>query len=354
MPGGAAQVRWALIAVIFAGCSADRGAGSATETTAIAALDTVGYLRLEEREDALVVRPMMVALRDGGYLLGDVGENQVRRYAPDGRLLWSVGNEGGGPGEYERISGVAPLAAGGVLVLEGSGRMTVLDSLGSVVRTMPSRLRWAENAVPLGGGQILVSGQATSDPAGPRLHVLDVATGDILASFFDPWSSLEAKMIGASVFYVAIAHCDGQIAAVFPTTDTLYLFDADYRATAKVPFPTTGFRSAAVEPPDMRTNAAARSEYFRTLQLVRSLHCVGPPEAPADRFAIVYWTPQLRSTGDAPAPTPWHHLLVMAADGSLILDDSIRGAVEAAVADTLLVVDSEDDLASHLAKVVVH
>src|SRR3954471_25026938 len=92
-----------LCAFVASGCGRDRAA-AATPREVFTPLDRhVAWGRsvtLEESDD--VVNVLIRANLDprGGFLVADEQEDQVRRYGPDGRLLFTFGRRGAGPREF--------------------------------------------------------------------------------------------------------------------------------------------------------------------------------------------------------------------------------------------------------------
>lgn len=75
---------------------------------------------------------------DGTVILANSGTHEVRAYDESGRLRWSVGRRGQGPGEYLRIRSARPFAGGDSIFVYDSElrRVTILVSAtGLVART---------------------------------------------------------------------------------------------------------------------------------------------------------------------------------------------------------------------------
>jgi hypothetical protein len=76
-------------------------------------------------------------LPDGRVALANLGDNTVRLYAPDGRLLWRAGGSGEGPGEFTQLRGIARLPEGlvGYQPLPRPAHLFDLD--GGFLRSVP-------------------------------------------------------------------------------------------------------------------------------------------------------------------------------------------------------------------------
>lgn len=87
--------------------------------------------------DAHVFHGVADALRlaDGSIVVADAGSHQVRGYAPDGAVRWTVGRDGAGPGEFRQLSNLAPFRGDSVVAFDyGLGRATVIGPDGGVGR----------------------------------------------------------------------------------------------------------------------------------------------------------------------------------------------------------------------------
>lgn len=87
------------------------------------------------------VHPSSVGVDAAGIIhVLDSDANQVRRFAPDGRLLLTRGGSGGGPGEFEWAGALAVSPAGGDLVRDISGgRLVRWDSVGAILPIIATR-----------------------------------------------------------------------------------------------------------------------------------------------------------------------------------------------------------------------
>jgi hypothetical protein len=313
------------------------------------ALERVGTLTLEETDSARVRAPMVEPDPRGGYLMIDRDAGQVRRYGTDGQLLWAHGRRGSGPGEYDRLAGVARLMDGTVLVLEVDGAATIVDSAGTrALRTWNTGLRNVERAVVVDDSLVLTSGWLFPEPSGPRLHLLHLRRGTPVVAFFAPFDALEAKLLATNLFYVPIARSADELAAVFPATDTVYFFSLDGTDRGKLPFPTDRFRRAEASTPEVMTNRSLRAAYLQSIHLVTDLEWLA-----SGNIVVSYWSLQPPGAAAAQRPRSWHHVLVMDRNGTRIAEDSVAGRMLARTArgDTLLFADP--GAAARLNKLIV-
>jgi len=85
-------------------------------------------------DDALFRVVGALRLSDGRVVVGNAGSFELRYYAPDGRFVHSLGNDGSGPGEFRSVDWIAPLGGDSVVVYDSRlHRLTVLDPAGAYV-----------------------------------------------------------------------------------------------------------------------------------------------------------------------------------------------------------------------------
>lgn len=76
-----------------------------------------------------------VRLDDGRIAVANAGTSEVRYFDASGAHVATVGGQGGGPGEFQRIMRLIRLAADSLAVFDGGSRsMSVLDPAGGFVR----------------------------------------------------------------------------------------------------------------------------------------------------------------------------------------------------------------------------
>lgn len=85
-----------------------------------------------------------VRLSDGRVAVANGGTSEIRYYGPDGGHLRSVGGEGGGPGEFQRITRIIRMPGDSVAVMDLSARrVSVLSPEGAFVREIPTAVSGA-------------------------------------------------------------------------------------------------------------------------------------------------------------------------------------------------------------------
>jgi hypothetical protein len=65
-------------------------------------------------------------LPGGDIVVANAGTNEIRRFSPAGELIKSIGREGEGPGEFQRILGLLLLRGDSIGVWEYAGRLSLL------------------------------------------------------------------------------------------------------------------------------------------------------------------------------------------------------------------------------------
>ena len=127
------------------------------------------------------------ALVDSSGRVWVVGPTRVQVFAPDGALLSAFGREGEGPGEMSGSGGAITFVEDGVLVLTDIGRRMIMkfdwegELLDEVRMNEPMQ---GAHLLPWGGTlAVHESTFFTSERIGYPLHLVDLATGEIEASF---------------------------------------------------------------------------------------------------------------------------------------------------------------------------
>ena len=78
--------------------------------------------------DTLLLNPYWLSAGAEGVTLWDGGRNAVIRISAEGEVLWTFGREGGGPGEFRTVRGIAQLPGGRAAVVDNvNERLTIID-----------------------------------------------------------------------------------------------------------------------------------------------------------------------------------------------------------------------------------
>ena len=154
-------------------------------------------------EDTLLSAPIrMAAAPTGGVYVLDPGMGKVYHFA-NGRLMWSWGTQGSGPGEIQNVRAMDadPETGGVVLVDSGNRRIILLSPDGSLLREtrILATSPLFPNVAALGHGLGYVVSTAT--PASPVMHL--TSNGDSAGAIRAPWDGFLSKdflQVAGSVF----------------------------------------------------------------------------------------------------------------------------------------------------------
>jgi hypothetical protein len=246
-PHGAA----ALLALTIAAC------GEVPPPTQHLAMNTAGSLdrhltmgddlRLEENDTVINVLTRVNLDRDGGFLVADEQENQIRAYAANGRLLRHFGRRGAGPKEFVFLHRAMRLGSGRVLGVDYQGKGVVFDSAGrTALHTFVAPVAPVQHARLVNDTLLLLGGRAVprrGRETGARLHLWNLARDTVVRSFFTPPLAGPAHRLAATVGgFVGTDLRGDTVAAVFAVSDTIYFFGLDGRKLGQRPIPFRHFR----------------------------------------------------------------------------------------------------------------
>jgi hypothetical protein len=194
-----------------------------------------------------------------------------------------------------------------VAVLDRTARLVVFDSVGgAVLRTFRTPLRQVSDAAVLDDSSLLVAGIANDRWEGPRLHVLDPATGKIRTQFFTPYAKSPYQAAAIIAGWTKVAVRGDTIAAVFAVSDSVYLFTAGGHLLRSIPIPFTRFRPASRRVPENgNSDLKARIRWLSSFDMVADVHWLG------DGNLLV---PYQNIDPEDGATRHWH-LLTMTTDG---------------------------------------
>lgn len=305
-----AVLRPVLIGGILAlpGCG-DVGAGSDAEpiTALEDALTWGSRLSLEEPEGVINVWPMVRKDPNGGFLIADMREGAIRRYSPEGKLLFTIGRTGDGPAEFRSPSVALRLPTGEILAMTMEGKAAVLDSAGQQpLRTVRLPVGSIEDAEILNDSVIVVSGVTGTESGTARIHLWDFRRDSLLASFFTPAVGDAVRDAAMVARWTNVAVLADTIAAAFAPLDTIFLFTANGTQVGKVPLRSMRFRRATPIPEEARRDRRARTEW------VSSFHLVSGVEWVPGGFLVQYQGFENM--------TPYFNLLKVSRTGELVFD----------------------------------
>jgi hypothetical protein len=261
--------------VLLGGSGCDRGsrppeAASVSTPATGASLRQVSSIDVEENDDVVNVIPQLRRDPRGGYLVADRSEEQIRRYSPEGKLLWFAGRRGAGPGEFTSLVSVTRMPSGEILAVTRSGRLTFFDAEGQrVVRTAETEMLRISDFEVADDSTLLLAGVGRLGDAGPRLHVWSIPGNAVKQSFFAPSGRQRNKTAALTMGYVMTALRGDTVAATFAPSDTVYFHTLDGRDAGRVPLNSGSFRRVPkAEPGRTITNPRERAEWLSAFDMV--------------------------------------------------------------------------------------
>ena len=270
-----------LICPLFACAGADsKASGSETGsgTTATAAstgpitYDTFPGLSwgaerdMEETAATLLVTPV-AAVDSNGFLVAEWKEAQVRRYSLDGKLEWSVGRSGEGPGEYQHPSAIVRLPDGDILVADTRAKLVRYSPDGKTIRkTIPLKIRYPGLMMVIDATHVLLTGGDEKDQV---LHVMDLTTDSVVSSFFNGHDHVQNKGFANSANFASVAMRADTLAVVFSIADSIFYFNTAGKQLGVVPLPPKTFRVIAPAiPPKVNDDSNVRAAFLASFDMV--------------------------------------------------------------------------------------
>lgn len=217
-----------LVLVLLAGCDdqqANEPAPTADEDSAGSVGSTLAQARpdatfraddeptlsigLAQGPDEYLFRGVTAArLSDGGVVAAVEGMDEVRRFGPDGRHLWTSGREGEGPGEFGGVRLLAGCTSAQSIVAYDyrNDRVTILDGKGEPIQN--ARTLWSGHPVyeiRCSADQRFVVSNMSEDPpnSGPNRSDNSLGFAAITESDF-PVELLRAAIPGAERVQVVL------------------------------------------------------------------------------------------------------------------------------------------------------
>jgi len=174
---------------------------------------------------------------DGTLYVTDSGNKAIHMYAPDGTFLGRIGQEGGGPGEFQMPSG-SWFTPDGTLAVKDmmNQRISYFTPDGSFLRSEPLSGSIMTSAVPepLGedryvntnaGGLMVMRLEGGDRPAEPPFLEIVDGEGKRLTTFGER-KPVEEPRTSMLVNSVEVAGRDGKVAAAFRNAADIRIYDA--------------------------------------------------------------------------------------------------------------------------------
>lgn len=222
-----------------------------------------GSLTLEEPQGVFTVEPRVRLDPQGGFIVTDFDEGEVRFYSKEGALTSRFGERGSqGPQALTGPAAAIALPSGEILVPEVlNGNVSVFTREGELVEEYRTVVAQGTNRLRLlPDGSVLLIGSKTMSPgAHPLLHRFDPKTGTTTASFFPhpvPLGEYGGYLFGIGDVAAADVRGD-RIVAVFGLEPVLHVFDTDGQNQESVPLSLPNFEAV----PDISGQVDSRQEF---------------------------------------------------------------------------------------------
>lgn len=264
--GGTICVMIPLMISALSSCQRDsyahaRGTGPGIVGSLRDHLQIVDSLQVQESTTSQLVAPFVTSDSEG-FVVADMSEGEIRRYGREGRLRWTAGQKGWGPGELQLPAQAVSVGENEYIVVDGKRGILQFERTADSVawRIVSTDLGRSFQTAPLGRGMLLVAGYTghrSYSRQAPILHVLDLATGTITRSIMPmPGDDiLTTTALNAGV--VAFSRMADTILVTVGAVDTVfgYLLSGE-RVSAR------GFRSNHFQTATVRPGTIPR-EYWR-------------------------------------------------------------------------------------------
>ncbi len=208
---------------------------------------------LEEDDASVVVEPAVRVGPDGGFLMADRAEHQVRYYGPDGGLRWRFGQEGRGPTDLLGPLRALWMADSTLFVVSQHASDALWEAGGHDVRyTLPRRsVRYPEDAAVFEDSLVAIGTmarfRADTTFRDSLVEVVRARDGAVVRSMFLP--NVEGiPLWGVSLLGHALVAARGDtLATLFSVGRAVHFLDRAGRTLDTVPVPYVRF----VDPPQM-------------------------------------------------------------------------------------------------------
>jgi hypothetical protein len=212
-------------------------------------------LVLQESPDVTTIFPIMTLEEDGGILVSEHREDQVRVYSSTGALLAVLGRGMENGSSIHRPYQADRLPNGSIAVTSvAPSRLHVVSaSSGQPSRDIDVPIRPLFGVVALDSFRLLLIGWNGRYPT-ELLHIWDLRSGRVVKSFFPPPTGIDSNVVNA-LGQARVARHGERIAAIHQLCDSLTLFDLQGRAQRRMALPVSAFRVPHGPLPDLASPA---------------------------------------------------------------------------------------------------
>jgi len=195
--------------------------------------DVVDSVVLEEAANVVTLFPSMFMDEQGGFLVAESLENQVREYSASGRLVQLYGSGGSKADSIRAPAEVARRSNGDIVVANGAGYLTIIPAdSAAAVRYVATPARALTGLSIVSETDVLLVGSYAPYPA-PLLHVWDAATGAVKGSFFSLPKGQHPSVAQTFGFVKALSR-NGRVVVMHALSDSLYVFSVEGVPLARI------------------------------------------------------------------------------------------------------------------------
>lgn len=248
-------------------------------------------IALEETPAVVTVAPRVTIEPNGGFLVADEAEHQVRRYTDEGTLQQVLGSGTGRPDSIRSPGRARRLADGSIAVVSLRGSLSIIPpDTAEPPTVIPLELRTARDIEVLANGEVVIVGSDSSPPSA-TLFPVDLRGKRRERGFFPPPRSLD-KWVTTYMSSVQTSARGSSIAAVHMLSDTLFVVDGSGHERLRIRIPIDSFVAPRGPLPDVATTAE-RYRWTSQFTLVMGVFWV------ADDEILVQWAKPLENGIDA-------------------------------------------------------
>jgi hypothetical protein len=234
---------WCLTAAACGGDTQAREPAQAEPPATLTLHFEDGSIPLQENREVINMEPVVSMDADGGFIVADMLEAQVRLYSRTGHLRDHFGRKGKGPGEFDGLSAALRLPSKDIVAIDMDGKMGIFSADGELKSTQKIPLVPVYAAVLLDPEHLVIAGRTEGKSDTDLIHVWSLVEERIVGSFFrvPPHSENMATAYSFSGFADVAVRGD-TLAAVFALSDSVYLFLKDGTRLGSLRIPATKFR----------------------------------------------------------------------------------------------------------------
>lgn len=169
--------------------------------------------------DLLLLNPYLMDVADGVVVVADGGDMAIKAFSVEGKLLWTAGRLGSGPGEFRSPFDLRLDADKRVWIYDpANGRMTILEADGSLRKTVPFTTRLTK-FLPRSAGRIWAL------PARVHTFITEFdSLGQMARKFPPPAERANRSLLEIESWLSSLPH--GSAAVVSVQSDRFYLVDS--------------------------------------------------------------------------------------------------------------------------------